>query len=183
MNIGSFIYPISECVEKHFLYQLLFLDISSVICVVPSIPVMTSSVGARGRRLKGGFWSLFYWAHLMGNKAASEGTMRQTPPPIVARSGTSYLKQRWDIQPGSKLRYLTISRSRLRAAGPSRLQRATNNKPGSKSLLDIFKLNMETYFNSDMLHKVWQTVKQSMNLRREELRAAVVVSCQMRWWL
>ena len=40
MDIGSFIHPISECVEKHcfFLYQFLFLDISSVILCVTKHP-------------------------------------------------------------------------------------------------------------------------------------------------
>ena len=58
------------------------------------------------------------------------------------------------------------------------------NKQQARLKVSWFRyLNMETYFNSDMLHKVWQTVKQSMDLRREELRAAVVVSCQIRWWL
>ena len=144
MNIWSFIHLISEfwmCWKTlcFFLYQFLFLDISSVILCGTKHPRDDQQCWCEGG---GGskevsdhcFIGHIWWP----NKAASEGTMWQTPPPIVARSGTSYLKQRWDIQPGSKLRYLTISRSRLRAAGPSRLQRATNNKPGSKSLdLDI----------------------------------------------
>ena len=126
--VGNIVFFVSVFVFRYFLRYFVWYQAS---------PWWPAVLVWGGRRLKGGFWSLFYWAHLMGNKAASEGTMRQTPPPIVARSETSYLKQRWDIQPGSKLRYLTISRSRLRAAGPSRLQcAATNNKPGSKSLLD-----------------------------------------------
>ena len=75
MNIGSFIHPISECVENivFFVSVFVFRYFLRYFVWYQASPWWPAVLVWGGRRLKGGFWSLFYWAHLMAEQSGQRG--------------------------------------------------------------------------------------------------------------
>ena len=168
-----------------FLYQFLFLDISSVILCGTKHPRDDQQCWCEGGGGSKEVSDHCFIGHIWwGTKPPARGQCDKHRRPSWRGAGPVIWNKGEIFSPDQNS---AISQSHAPGCGCWTFTATMCcNKQQARLKVSWFRylnMDMETYFNSDMLHKVWQTVKQSMNLRREELRAAVVVSCKMRWWL